>query len=44
VDTLLMWAQTYGVDLSRTDDQHVLQLVINEADYPPIVPRAKATS
>jgi len=44
VDTLLMWAQTYGVDLSRTDDQHVLQLVINEADYPPIAARAKATS
>lgn len=42
VDTLLMWAQTYGVDLSRTGDPHVLQLVINEADYPPINARAKA--
>ena len=42
VDTLLMWAQTYGVDLSRTNDAHVLQLVINEADYPPINARSKA--
>jgi len=43
VETLLMWAQTYGVDLSRTKNPHVLQLVINEADYPPISARAKAT-
>lgn len=42
VDTLLLWARTYGVDLSRTDDPHVLQLVINEADYPPINARAKS--
>jgi cytoplasmic iron level regulating protein YaaA (DUF328/UPF0246 family) len=43
VDTLLLWAQTYGVDLSRTNHPHVLQLVINEADYPPINARAKVT-
>ena len=43
VDTLLLWARTYGVDLSRTNDPHVLQLVINEADYPPLNARAKAT-
>ena len=44
VDTLLMWAQTYGIDLSRTNDAQVLQLVINEADYPPINARSKATN
>ena len=42
VDTLLLWASTHGVDLSRTDDPHILQLVINEADYPPISGRPKS--
>ncbi len=42
VATLLLWAQNYGVDLSRTDDPHILQLVINEADYPPISGRSKS--
>jgi hypothetical protein len=42
VDTLLLWARTFGVDLSRTDSPHILQLVINEADYPPINARIKS--
>ncbi len=41
VETLLLWAQTFGVELTRTDDPRVLQLVINEADYPPISARPK---
>lgn len=41
VETLLLWAQTFGVELTRTDDPRVLQLVINEADYPPIAARPK---
>ena len=36
IETLLEWAKTYDIELERTDDPHVLQLVINEADYPPI--------
>jgi cytoplasmic iron level regulating protein YaaA (DUF328/UPF0246 family) len=41
VETLLDWAKASNVDLTRTDDPHVLQLVINEADYPPISARSK---
>lgn len=43
LEALLDWAKVSGVDLSRTDDPQMLQLVINEADYPPISTRPKNT-
>jgi cytoplasmic iron level regulating protein YaaA (DUF328/UPF0246 family) len=36
VETLLSWATSASIELTRTEDPHVLQLVINEADYPPL--------
>jgi len=36
IDTLLEWARVHKVELTKTDDPRELQLVINEADYPPI--------
>lgn len=40
VETLLSWATSVNIDLTRTEDPHVLQLVINEADYPPLNARS----
>ena len=42
VETILTWAEESGIDLTRTHDANELQLVINEADYPPISARPKA--
>jgi hypothetical protein len=40
VETLLSWATSASIELTRTEDPHVLQLVINEADYPPLNARS----